>query len=125
MKDSQFMSAKEKTIVLKQWKNFLRHVKACDFNEKTGSDYGYFPTTLNKPFTKKLYQHLSGSFGFIAHYNRLGFLAERFGSQSAVEETLQQMRDQPTYHSDYQDINAALLESAAPSGSPENVFLAL
>ena len=111
MTDTQFMSAKEKEMILKQWKNFLKHLRECSFDVQTGADYGYFPTSLNKPFTKRLYNHLSGSFGFIAHYNRLGFLSARFGGYAEVRETCQQMLTQPTYNADYKDINDALIQA--------------
>lgn len=125
MIDTQFMSAKEKELVLKQWKNFLRKLKASDFGNLRGSDYGYFPNDLNKPFTERLYKYLSSHFGFIAHYNRYGFLAERFGGFDKSVETLNQMRAQPSFDTDSADINTAIRQAIVPAGHPENVPIAL
>ena len=109
MRDSEFMSAKEKDIVLKQWKTFLRALKACNFEQRTGADYGDFPTSLGKPFTKRLYQHLHVHCNFIAHYNRYGFLAERFGSPDNCRETIRELsRTRVLY--DYQDLHDAMMK---------------
>jgi len=61
MKDSQFMTADEKRLVLKQWETFLKH----------GCKDGHF--------TNRLYKHLINNCSFIAHYDRWGFFAEYFG----------------------------------------------
>ena len=42
---------------------------------------------------KTKYGRLCGMFGFIAHYNVHGFWDARFGSDEAILETLEQMRD--------------------------------
>jgi len=55
MTDAEFLSAKEKQKILKQWELFVRK----GFN-------------LNK-FTKLIYNHLHLHCGFIAHYDRFGF----------------------------------------------------
>ena len=62
MKDTEFMTAKEKELVLKQWETFLRH--GCQW----------------KHFTKRLYDHLTLHCSFIAHYDRWGFYCWYFGS---------------------------------------------
>ena len=111
--DSEFMSAKEKELVLKQWRTFLKALVACDLSAKTGADYGYFPTQLNKPFTDRLYKFLSGHCGFIAHYNRLGFLSARFGSAEDIAETVTQL-EQAFVPGAYRDIHAAVLEELRP-----------
>jgi hypothetical protein len=58
--DAQFMTAKEKTLVLKNWRTFLK--------------YGL----KQEHFTKRLYQHLHLHCGFIAHYNIHGFYSTYF-----------------------------------------------
>ena len=55
MKDVQFMTGKEKEIVLKQWKTFVTN----------GFQF--------KHFTSRLYLHLINHCSFIAHYSRAGF----------------------------------------------------
>jgi hypothetical protein len=49
----------------------------------------------HKLFTKDLYRALSGSFGFIAHYDRDGFYAARFGTPAAKTSTLAIMATPP------------------------------
>ena len=111
--DSEFMSAKEKELVLKQWRTFLKALVACDLSAKTGADYGYFPTQLNKPFTDRLYKFLSGHCGFIAHYNRRGFLSSRFGGPEEVEETVMQLEG-TFVMADYRDIYGAIMAELKP-----------
>ena len=53
--DVQFMTAKEKGMVLKNWETFLKH------------------GLKKQHFTKRLYEHLHLHCGFIAHYSRDGF----------------------------------------------------
>lgn len=53
--DSQFMSRREKQLVLKAWAGFLkRRLRLADFSDR-------------------LYRHLHLHCSFIAHYNRAGF----------------------------------------------------
>jgi hypothetical protein len=52
LKDTQFMSAQEKSRVLKQWANFLKY--GCQ----------------KKHFTDALYHHLTQHCEFIAHYDK-------------------------------------------------------
>lgn len=108
MTDTEFMTAKEKELVLKQWKLFLRKLIAADLDKQQGADYGYFPAELNKPFTDRLYKHLSLHLGFIAHYNRLGFLSERFGTPQGIIETISGIENYGWGHSGYRDINDAM-----------------
>lgn len=110
--DTEFMSAKEKELVLKQWRTFLKKILACDFNKQSGSDYGYFLTDLDKSFTDRLYKHLSLHCGFIAHYNRYGFLAARFGSAAAIAETIQQLNTGIPYPG-FADLNRAMVAELA------------
>lgn len=60
MKDVQFMTAKEKEMVLKQWKIFIKNGMKAEH------------------FTDRLYNHLSLHCSFIAHYNRGGFYETYF-----------------------------------------------
>ena len=60
MKDSQFMSARDKEKVLNQWETFLKY--GCQ----------------REHFTKPLYTHLIMHCDFIAHYDIHGFYAEYF-----------------------------------------------
>lgn len=110
--DAPYMSAAEKALVLKQWKRFLFKLATCDFSKTTGCDYGTFPAGLEKAFPDRLYKHLSLNFGFIAHYNRYGFLSARFGDPQALAETIDEMEKwQPMgAYVDYKDINAAMVE---------------
>lgn len=62
--DSKFMTAKEKNMVLKQWRTFLKN--GCKWDH----------------FTDRLYKHLTLHCSFIAHYNRLGFYETYFQSGS-------------------------------------------
>lgn len=115
--DSEFMSAKEKEMVLKQWRTFLKALSNANLANQTGSDYGYFPTELDRPFTDRLYKHLSLHCGFIAHYNRRGFLAARFGSPEAIEETISQLKS-AFIQNEYRDIHMAMLSELAKNAVP-------
>ena len=60
LKDSEFMTAKEKKMVLKQWERFLRGGMA------------------EKDFSKRIYEHLYLHCSFIAHYDQHGFYGTFF-----------------------------------------------
>jgi len=60
MKDVQFMTAKEKEKVLKQWNLFMKSECA------------------REKFTKSIYNHLSLHCSFIAHYDINGFYSTYF-----------------------------------------------
>lgn len=60
MEDTEFMTAQEKRMVLKQWETFL----------KKGLQQAHF--------TDRLYHHLTLHCSFIAHYSRAGFYEEYF-----------------------------------------------
>lgn len=78
MHDSEFMTAKEKAQVLKQWDVFLRSLLETD-EGSVSTDYGgVLPEKQFGRFTKALYHHLSQHCEFIAHYDRSGFFAEYF-----------------------------------------------
>ena len=70
--DSKFMSAAEKSKVLKHWEMFLR-------------------SGLEKAkFTKALYEHLINHCSFIAHYDIHGFYATYFESGDDTRQFLSQ-----------------------------------
>ena len=65
--DAEFMTAREKGLVLKDWERFLR-------------------LGLRKThFTRRLYEHLHLHCGFIAHYNIHGFYSEYFEAGADIE----------------------------------------
>lgn len=93
-KDTQFMTAKEKKLVLKNWKTFLRH-------------------GLNKQhFTKRLYEHLHLHCGFIAHYDIHGFYSTYFEAGQDTERFFEHFCTYTTANYganvDYDDINTAM-----------------
>lgn len=58
--DAEFMSAKEKSLVLRDWIKFFK--RGLRFED----------------FTERLYKHLINHCSFIAHYNRAGFFSTYF-----------------------------------------------
>ncbi len=60
MKDTQYMTGKEKEMVLKQWITFI----------KNGFKFEHF--------TDRLYKHLTLHCSFIAHFDRVGFFNTYF-----------------------------------------------
>lgn len=60
MKDVQFMTAKEKEMVLKQWITFIKNGMKAEH------------------FTDRIYKHLSLHCSFIAHFDRRGFYSTYF-----------------------------------------------
>ena len=105
-RDSEFLSAEEKRLVLRDWVRFLkRGLRFADF-------------------TKALYAHLHLHASFIAHYNRVGFYAEyfergedtvRFLSQFDKRGECQSVEYGGTWwlSGDYADLNQAMVEEAA------------
>lgn len=71
--DTEFMTAEEKRLVLRDWRAFI----AGDFKRLA--------------FTKRLYSHLILHCGFIAHYDQDGFYAHYF---EAGTDRLQRFLDQ-------------------------------
>jgi len=108
MKDVQFMTAKEKETVLRQWKTFLKH--GCKLDH----------------FKKALYNHLIQHASFIAHYNRLGFYDTYFVRPQDKRKFFSQFDRRRgcvsvemgghywLYHPDYSDINNAMVDAAEP-----------
>ena len=94
--DVQFMTAREKELVLKDWKTFLCH------------------GLQRKHFTKRLYEHLHLHCGFIAHYNLNGFYSTYFEAGQDTERFFDHFC---TYSAqnyganvDYDDLNTAMRE---------------
>ncbi len=89
--DVQFMTAREKELVLKNWETFLKH------------------GLQRKHFTKRLYNHLHLHAGFIANFNLGGFYSTYF---EAGEDT-QRFFEHFCNHTpvvDYDDLNIAMRE---------------
>ncbi len=92
--DTQFMTARDKELVLKVWQTFLRH----------GLKREHFP--------KRLYQHLHLHCGFIAHYNLGGFYSTYFQAGQDTELFFEQFCSYTIRNyganSDYDDLNTAM-----------------
>jgi hypothetical protein len=102
-KDVQFMSAKEKELVLAQWKRFMER------------GFGF------EHFTDRIYKHLTLHCSFIAHFNRNGFYSTYFENPEATIRFLNQFDSDLGLRSaeygstwwlegDYADINRAMCE---------------
>lgn len=93
-KDSEFMTAREKRLVLANWKTYLKH------------------GLKQKHFTRRLYNHLHLNCGFIAHYNIGGFYATYFEHGADTVEFFKRFCDAASYSwaADYKDLNMAMLE---------------
>jgi hypothetical protein len=107
--DSEFMSAREKALVLKAWVRFL----------KKG--------LRREDFSDRLYTHLINHCSFIAHYSRTGFYSTYFDNSEDTTWFLSQFdkdgerecrsveygdsswRDR----GDYEDVNGAMIEEAS------------
>jgi hypothetical protein len=105
-RDAEFMSARDKQLVLRDWMRFLkRGLRFADF-------------------TKRLYEHLHLHCSFIAHYDRAGFYAEYFERGEDTVRLLSQFDGRGECRSveyggrwwlggDYADLNRAMVEEAA------------
>jgi|LSQX01.3.fsa_nt_gb hypothetical protein len=93
-KDSEFMTAREKRLVLANWKTFLKH------------------GLKQKHFTRRLYNHLHLNCGFIAHYNIGGFYATYFEHGADTVEFFKRFCDAASHSwaADYKDLNIAMLK---------------
>jgi hypothetical protein len=102
-KDSEFMTAKEKGLVLAQWRRFVER----GFNFEHFSD--------------RIYKHLTLHASFIAHFDRRGFFATYFDDPEATIRFLRQFDIDYGYVSveygsswwikgEYEDINHAMCD---------------
>jgi hypothetical protein len=108
MKDAQFMTAKEKESVLRQWIRFVK-------NQFKQND-----------FTEALYKHLSLHCSFIAHYNRAGFYATYFERPETTAKFLSQFDKDKGCKSveyggyywikypEFDDLNSAMCDAIEP-----------
>ena len=103
---AQFMSERQKQLVLRAWVRFLK--EGLRFED----------------FTKRLYEHLHLHCSFIAHYNRVGFYAEYFENGEDTARFLSQFDKRGECLSieyggewwqqgEYGDLNKAMIEEGA------------
>jgi hypothetical protein len=105
-RDTEFMSAREKELVLKSWVRFLRQgLRAEDFS-------------------RRLYEHLHLHCQFIAHYERAGFYQTYFANGEDTLRFLSQFDKRRECRSveygmkswlegDYGDLAKAMIEEAS------------
>lgn len=93
-RDVEFMTAREKEMVLKNWRTFLQH------------------GLQKQHFTKRLYEHLHLHCGFIANYNIYMFHSTYFEAGQDTERFFEHFcaytLDHCGANSDYNDVNAAM-----------------
>ncbi len=105
-RDAEFMSARDKELVLKAWLRFL----------KNGLRF--------EDFAKRLYEHLHLHCSFIAHYNRAGFYAGYFERGKDTARFLSQFDKRGEFRSveygwtlwldgEYADLNRAMVEEGS------------
>lgn len=74
-KDVQFMTAKLKAKVVRDWERFIvARLKLKRSDTLPGSDWG----PVFKPFSKDLYNHFNQHLGYIAHGSQWGFFGVQF-----------------------------------------------
>jgi len=92
--DAEFMTAREKEMVLENWRTFLKH------------------GLKKQHFTKRLYEHLHLHCGFIAHYDIHGFYSTYFEAAQDTERFFEHFCDYTAANyganSDYGDVNTAM-----------------
>jgi hypothetical protein len=104
--DAQFMSAREKLLVLKAWARFLKN------------------GLREEDFSDGLYMHLINHCSFSAHYNRPGFYTAYFQNGENTMRFLAQFDRRGEGHSveyggswwlngDFEDLNRAMIEEAS------------
>jgi hypothetical protein len=105
-RDAEFMSAREKLLVLMAWVRFL----------KNGLRW--------EDFSDRLYTHLINHCSFIAHYTRAGYYATYFENGEDTTRFLSQFDKRGECHSvefggpwwfngDYEDVNGVMIEEAS------------
>jgi hypothetical protein len=95
--DTQFMTAHDKELALKDWERFLGH-------------------GLRKAhFTRRLYEHLHLHCGFIAHYNIHGFYNEYFEAGQDMERFFEHFCSYTAQnfgaYAEYDDLNVAMRDA--------------
>jgi hypothetical protein len=106
-RDVQFMSARDKELVLKTWVRFVRN--GLRFED----------------FSHRLYEHLHLHCSFIAHYNRAGFYSTYFENGEDTVRFLSQFDKRHDRRSveyggtswlegDYGDLAEAMIEESSP-----------
>lgn len=94
--DAEFMTAREKVIVLEHWQRFLKH------------------GLKREHFTRYLYEHLHLHCGFIAHYNIHGFHATYFEAGQDTERFFEEFCSYTARNlgacGQYDDLNTAMRE---------------
>jgi hypothetical protein len=106
-RDGEFMSAREKELVLKAWVRFV----------KNGLGF--------RDFSRRLYEHLSLHCQFIAHYDRTGFYRTYFERGEDTVQFLTQFDKRGECRSveygmvswltgEYGDLARAMVEEASP-----------
>lgn len=104
--NTEFLSAKEKELVLRAWERFLKN------------------GLQKKDFTKRLYEHLHLHCGFIAHYDINGFYGEYFQSPADTDRFFNWLFDNPYPPiTDYQDLFLAMKKAYQiyEAGIKENI----
>ena len=107
--DTQFLTAKEKQLVYKDWVRFLDALIA-DTGNSTIDRYGNDIPLLFRKFTKRLYNHLHQHCGYIAHYNQWGFFCTYFQGGDDIASFIEAFKDDRYPLEDYIDINGAMLK---------------
>ena len=107
-KDVEFLSAKDKSIILKQWITFIKN--------------GF----KKEHFTDRLYKHLILHCSFIAHFNRDSFYSLYFKNSTKTKDFVSQFDIDKGYVSteygsptwaladDYHDINSSMVLEMSP-----------
>lgn len=124
MKDTEFLSAKEKELVLKSWRLFIKSILNGDLEKTEVDRYGNRMPVAFKFFTDRVYKHLSLHCSFIAHYSRAGFFDTYFTNPEDTLRILTQFGEDPftsiEYGSsywregDYSDINTEMCRVVTP-----------
>ena len=105
-RDAQFMTGREKELVLHSWVRFLKH----------GLQFGHF--------SRRLYEHLHLHCGFIAHYDRMGFFRTYFEDGEDTVRFLSQFDKRGECRSveygagwrgstEYEDLSKAMIEEGS------------
>jgi len=104
-KSIEFMTAREKELTAKQFKNFVKKLVTLGSCEET-----------QKAFSKRVYEHLHLNCGFIAHYDIYGFYSTYFNGdiddfERFAEHFIEDGKISPYHYTeDYNDINFAFSE---------------